>query len=172
MLYKKLDALGQQIADAEKRLEVIAEDHEDIQRLRTIPGVGPRTAEVIVTALDDVNRFKNTRQVSSYIGLVPRQYQSGETDRNGRITKRGSRILRTILLECAWVSVRHNDWSRETYERIHGGQKTRKKKAAIALARKIAVVAWAMLKNKTDWDPEKAGILTTVPECPSNPGPL
>jgi len=170
----QLDALSKQIAAAEKRLEVIAEDHEDIQRLRTIPGVGPRTAEVIVTALDDVHRFKNARQVSSYIGLVPRQYQSGETDRNGRITKRGSRILRTILLECAWVSVRHNDWSRETYERIHGGQKTRKKKAAIALARKIAVVAWAMLKNKTDWDPEKAGLLipTTVQECPSSTGPL
>ena len=170
----QLDALSQQIADAEKRLEVIAEDHEDIQRLQTIPGVGPRTAEVIVTALDDVHRFKNARQVSSYIGLVPRQYQSGETDRNGRITKRGSRILRTILLECAWVSVRHNNWSRETYERIHGGQKTRKKKAAIALARKIAVVAWAMLKNKTDWDPEKAGLLipTAVQECPSGTGPL
>jgi transposase len=166
----QLDALSQQIADAEKRLEEIAENHEDIQRLRTIPGVGPRTAEVIVTALDDVHRFKNARQVSSYIGLVPRQYQSGETDRNGRITKRGSRILRTILLECAWVSVQYNDWSRTTYERIHGGQKTRRKKAAIALARKIAVVAWAMLKNKTDWDPEKAGILipTTVQECPSN----
>jgi transposase len=70
--------------------------------------------------------------------------------------------------------VRYNDWSRETYERIHGGQKTRRKKAAIALARKIAVVAWAMLKNKTDWDPEKAGIRipTTVQECPSSKGPL
>lgn len=168
----QLDALSQQIATAEKRLEVIAENNEGIQRLQTIPGVGPRTAEVIVTALDDVNRFKNARQVSSYIGLVPRQYQSGETDRNGRITKRGSRILRTILLECAWVSVQYNDWSRATYERIHGGQKTRKKKAAIALARKIAVVSWAMLKNKTDWDPEKAGILTTVQEGPSNTGPL
>ena len=168
----QLDALSQQIAAAEKCLEVIAENNEGIQRLRTIPGVGPRTAEVIVTGLDDVNRFKNARQVSSYIGLVPRQYQSGETDRNGRITKRGSPILRAILLECAWLSVRHNDWSRATYERIHGGQKTRKKRAAIALARKIAVVAWAMLKNKTDWDPEKAGILTTIPECPSNPGPL
>ena len=168
----QLDALSQQIADAEKRLGVIAANHKGIQRLQTIPGVGPRTAEVIVTALDDVHRFKNARQVSSYIGLVPRQYQSGETDRNGRITKRGSQILRTILLECAWVSVQYNDWSRATYERIHGGQKTRRKKAAIALARKIAVVSWAMLKNKTDWDPEKAGILTPVQECPSNTGPL
>ena len=56
------------------------------------------------------------------------------------------------------VSIQYNAWAKTTYERIHGGQKTRKKKAAIALARKIAVVAWAMLKNETDWDPEKAGI--------------
>ena len=165
----QLDSLGEQMADVEQRLEAIAKDDERIQRVQTIPGVGRRTAEAIVTTLDDVDRFDNARQVSSYIGLVPRQYQSGETDRNGRITKRGSRLLRTLLLECAWISVRYNDWSRATYDRIHGGQKTRKKKAAIALARKIAVVAWAMLKNKTDWDPEKAGITVqpTVEEGPS-----
>ena len=124
----QFDALSQQIADTEKRLGVVAENHEGINRLRTIPGVGPRTAEVIVTALDDVNRFKNARQVSSYIGLVPCQYQSGETDRNSRITKRGSQILRTILLECAWVSVQYNDCSRTTYDasraaRKHAGKK-------------------------------------------------
>jgi transposase len=163
----QLDSLRNQITDVETRLDMLAVNHKGIQRLRTIPGLGPRTAEVIVTALDDVHRFKNGRQVSSYIGLVPRQYQSGETDRNGRITKRGSRILRTILLECAWVSLQYNDWSRATYDRIHGGQKTRKKKAAIALARKIAVVSWAMLKNETDWDPEKArlNIKPAVEEC-------
>ena len=154
----QLDSLGEQISVMEQRLKTIAQKDERIQRVQTIPGVGPRTAEAIVTTLDDVNRFKNGRQVSSYIGLVPRQFQSGETDRNGRITKRGSRLLRTLLLECAWISIRHNPWAKTTYERIHGGQKTRKKKAAIALARKIAVVSWAMLKNETDWDPEKAGI--------------
>ena len=165
----QLDSLGEQMAAVEKRLETIAKDDERIQRVQTIPGVGRRTAEAIVTALDDVDRFDNARQVSSYVGLVPRQYQSGETDRNGRITKRGSRLLRTLLLECAWVSVRYNDWSRATYNRIHGGQKTRKKKAAIALARKILVVAWAMLKNKTDWNPERAGIVVQpiVEEGPS-----
>ena len=57
------------------------------------------------------------------------------------------------------MSLRYNEWSRTTYDRIHGGQKTRKKKAAIALARKIAVVAWSMLKHETDWDPERAGIV-------------
>ena len=151
----QLDALAAQLAEVERRLEAIAQDDERIRRLQTIPGVGRKTAEVLVCALDDVHRFQHARQVSAYIGLVPRQYQSGETDRHGRITKRGSGLLRTMLLECAWASLRYNPWARATYERIHGGQKTRRKKAAIALARKIAVVAWAMLKHETDWDPQR-----------------
>ena len=149
----QLDALSEQLAEAERRLESIASEDARIQRLQTIPGVGRKTAEVLVTALDAPQRFQNARQVSAYLGLVPRQYQSGETDRHGRITKRGSRLLRTMLVECAWASLRYNAWARTTYERIHGGQKTRRKKAAIALARKIAVVAWAMLRDDTDWDP-------------------
>ena len=153
----QLDSLSEQLAQVECRLEAIAKEDTRIRRLQTIPGVGRKTAEVLVTALDDVHRFDSARQVSAYIGLVPRQYQSGETNRNGRITKRGSKLVRTMLLECAWVSLRYNQWSRVTYDRIHGGQKTRKKKAAIALARKIAVVAWAMLKHETDWDPKKMG---------------
>jgi len=154
----QLDSLSEQVVEVERRLTAIAKDDDRIQRLQTIPGVGRKTAEVLVTALDDVHRFKNARQVSAYIGLVPRQYQSGETDRNGRITKRGSRLLRAMLLECAWVSLRYNSWARATYDRIRGGQTTRKKKAAIALARKLAVVAWSMLKHETDWDPRRMGI--------------
>lgn len=153
----QLDSLREQQTEVERRLEVIAQEDERIQRVQTIPGVGRKTAEVLVTALDDANRFDNARQVSAYIGLVPRQYQSGETDRFGRITKRGSRLLRAMLLECAWVSLQYNPWARATYDRIHGGQKTRKKKAAIAVARKIAVVAWSMLKHETDWDPQRMG---------------
>jgi transposase len=150
--------LVQQLAEVEQRLEEIADSDDRIRRVRTIPGVGRKTAEALVTLLDDPHRFKNARQVSSYLGLVPQQYQSGETDRNGRITKRGSRLVRSILLECAWCALRYNDWARLTYQRICGGQKTRKKKAAIALARKIAVVAWSMLKHETDWDPQRMGI--------------
>lgn len=154
----QLDSLSEQQTEVERRLEAIAEDDERIRRVKTIPGVGRKTAEVLVTALDDAHRFDNARQVSAYIGLVPRQYQSGETDRYGRITKRGSRLLRAMLLECAWVSLQYNPWARATYDRIHGGQKTRKKKAAVALARKIAVVAWSMLKHEADWDPRRMGI--------------
>lgn len=151
----QLDALTKQHDAVVKRLEAIGQQDPRIKRLRTIPGVGPRTAEILVACLDDPHRFSNGRQVSSYFGLVPRQYQSGETDRNGRITKRGNALARTILVECAWCSLRYNPWAKAVYDRIHGKQKTRKKKAGIALARKIAVIAWAMLRDKKDWDPDR-----------------
>ncbi len=150
-----LDSLSQQITGVVKKLEAIGKNDERIKRVQTIPGVGPRTAEILVACLDDPHRFENGRQVSAYFGLVPRQYQSGETDRNGRITKRGNPLARTILVECAWASLRYNPWAKGVYERICGKQKTRKKKAAIALARKIAVIAWAMLRDEKDWDPKQ-----------------
>lgn len=126
----------------------------------TIPGVGRKTAEAIVAAIDDPHRFKSARHLSSYLGMTPKQYQSGETDRSGRISKRGPRMLRSLLLECAWASTRYNASisdrlrlaSKLTFARIHGGSRTRRKKAGIGLARKLAVIAWAMMRDETDWD--------------------
>ena len=149
----QMDALVEHLDIVVKRLEVIGKIDPRIVRLRTIPGVGARTAEILVACIDDPHRFENGRQVAAYFGLVPRQFQSGETDRNGRITKRGNPLARTILTECAWASLRYNPWAKAVYDRIYGKQKTRKKKAAIALARKIAVLAWAMLRDEKDWDP-------------------
>jgi len=151
----QLDALTKQLDVVVKKLEAIGKTDPRIVRLQTIPGVGPRTAEILVACIDDAQRFENGRQVSAYFGLVPRQFQSGETDRNGRITKRGNPLARTILTECAWQSLRYNPWAKGVFERIRGGQQTRKKKAGIAVARKIAVLAWAMLRDQTDWDPTK-----------------
>jgi hypothetical protein len=87
-----------------------------MERLRTIPGVGPRTAEILVACIDDPHRFENGRQVSQYFGLVPKQYQSGETDRNGRMTlclhfdarhRGGYPLARTILVDQAKARCRH-----------------------------------------------------------------
>jgi transposase len=72
----------------------------------------------------------------------------------------GNPLARTILTECAWASLRYNPWFKAVYDRVTGKQKTRKKKAAIALARKIAVIAWSMLRDEKDWDPNT--MLTTT----------
>jgi transposase len=88
---------------------------------------------------------------SSYAGFVPRLYESGETSRRGRITKRGPRLLRKMLVECAWVMLRYNAWARRIVQRISRGQKVRKKQALVALARKLLVRLWAMLRDRTAW---------------------
>jgi transposase len=83
----QLDALTAQHDLVVKKLEAIGKNDKRIGRIMTIPGVGPRTAEILVACIDDPHRFSSGPEVSAYFGVVPRQYQSGETDRSGRITK-------------------------------------------------------------------------------------
>ena len=86
--------------------------------------------------------------------MVPRRYQSGEMDRTGRIHKRGPRQLRSALVEAGWLMLRYNPWARPVYDRLTGGQKTRKKKAIVAVARKLLVRCWVMLLCKEPWNQE------------------
>ena len=94
----QLEHLRQHQHEIHKQLKALARADERVQLLQTIPGVGRKTVEVVVAYLDVPHRFQNARQVSSYAGMVPRRYQSGEMDRQGRIHKRGPRQLRSALL--------------------------------------------------------------------------
>jgi transposase len=149
---RELGELAGLVGEAERRLDALGADDERVRLLRTIPGVGPRVAEVVVAHLDDARRFRTAREVSAYAGLVPRQFQSGEMDRKGRITRRGPALLRKALVEAAWVMLRYNAWAARTLQRISRGQKTRRKQALVALARKLLVRCWAMLRHGTAWD--------------------
>jgi transposase len=167
---KNLDGLWQHLQSVDERLEKIAQQNESVKLLQTIPGVGRRTAEVIVAIIDDPHRFQNVRQVSAYVGLVPDQRQSGQTNRLGKITRRGSGLLRSALVEAAWAMLRYNPWAVQVYQRICGGQKTRKKTAIIALARKFLVRCWAMLRRKEPWQDETVFPSTAPsPSSPTNP---
>ena len=139
------------LEQAEKKLDEMAKADAAVQLLETVPGVGPRTAEAVVAFLPQPERFRTSKQVSAYGGLVPRQYQSTDTDHRGRITKRGPRTLRKLLVECAWVMLRYNAWARAVYQRLTHGGKARKKQAIVALARKLLVRCWAMLRDGTAW---------------------
>jgi transposase len=150
----QLEHLRQRQHEIHKQLTALARADQRVQLLQSIPGVGRKTAEVVVAYLDDPHRFRNARQVSSYAGMVPRRYQSGEMDRQGRIHKRGPRQLRSALVEAAWLMLRYNPWARSVYDRLTGGQKTRKKKAIVAVARKLLVRCWVMLLRKEPWNME------------------
>ncbi len=150
----ELERLREHQDQLHKKLKALAKEDERVQLLLTIPGVGRKTAEVVVAYIDDPHRFKNARQVSSYAGLVPRRYQSGEMDRTGRINKRGPKLLRGALVEAAWMMLRYNPWARSVYDRLCSNQKTRKKKAIVAVARKLLVRCWIMLLRKEPWNKE------------------
>ena len=153
--------LVERIGEVEGKLDALSAADAGTQLLQTIPGVGPRTAEAVSAYLGDAGRFASAKQVGAYAGLVPSQYQSGVTDRRGRITRRGPRLLRKLLVECAWCSLRYNAWARGVYLRLSRGGVSRKKPAVVALARKLLVVCWAMLKSGTPWrepEPEAAAV--------------
>lgn len=148
---RQLRAVQQEIAVAEEKLDAIATADPRVQLLRTIPGVGPRLSEAIVALLDRPERFRKANEVSAYIGMVPKELDSGETERRGRITRHGSRLVRSLLVEVAWAGLRHNRWVREAYQRISGGKKARKKIAIVAVGRQLLVRCWAMLRDGTPW---------------------
>lgn len=155
---KLLESIARQLKVLEKKLDGLGSGDEKIQRLQGVPGVGPRLAEAVVVHLDDPHRFKTAGAVSSYAGLVPRQFDSGTMKRVGRITRRGPSLLRGMLVEVAWMVYRHNAWARRFVQNVSRGMKQRKKIAIVALARKLLVMLWAMLRDGTSWrDPDQKG---------------
>jgi transposase len=127
---RQLRAVQEEIEVAEEKLDAIGAADPRVRLLRTIPGVGPRLAEAIVALLDRPERFRKGSEVSAYIGI---------------------RLVRSLLVEVAWAGLRHNPWVRETYQRISGGKKSRKKIAIVAVGRRLLVRCWAMLRDGTSW---------------------
>jgi transposase len=148
-----LEQIEQQLRRAEDKLDALGRGDERIVRLQTIPCVGPRTAEMLVAVLDDPHRFKSLKEVGSYVGLTPRQIQSGQMDRSGGISKQGHRQLRRMLVEVSWLALRYNPYLRSIFLRVCRGSPSRRKIAIVAVARKLLIIAWAMLRDGTAWRP-------------------
>jgi transposase len=131
----------------------MAESDPVCKRLMTGPGVGTTTAVRFAAAVDEISRFANAQAVQSYLGLVPGEYQSSDRQHRLSITKCGSPALRRTLVLAAWAArnSRHRhpmvEWSREI-EKRRG-----KHIAVVALARKMAGILYAMLRDGTTYNP-------------------
>ncbi|WP_437191107.1 IS110 family transposase [Planctomicrobium sp. SH527] len=139
------------INQVEDKLDDLAKDDVRVQQLQSIPGVGPRLAEVVVAVIDDATRFKNAKQVGAYAGLTPTQFESGTMSRQGGISGRGNKLLRALLVQVAWLARRCNGKISQIFEAVCRGNKTRRKIAVIATARRLLVICWAMLRDGTLW---------------------
>ena len=156
-----LDQIEEQLQTAEQKLNALGKQDPKVRLLRTIPGVGARLSEALVAVIDDPHRFRSGKEVSSYLGMVPRLYESGQTRRNGHITRAGSALLRGLLVEVSWLALRWNPYLAEMYKRIRGGSKTRSKVAIVAVARHLLVIAWAILRKNQPWKEPKVPAATT-----------
>jgi len=153
-LYVELEMLcstQKALADVTCKLDELAKSDKNIRLLRTATGVGARLAEAIAAFIDEPERFKSGKQVGSYVGLTPRQYQSGSMNRQGKISGQGNKLLRALLVEVSWLGLRHNAWLNRTYHRFLRSSPSRKKIAITAVARKLLVRCWAMLRDGRPW---------------------
>jgi len=143
-------------AELELTARILEVEHKDIELLETIPGIGGLTSRVLVSAVDDANRFDNKKSVSKYGGLSPRIYQSGGVTHLGRINRDGRMEVRKVLLQCAHTITRMKSYEawplRRFFDRIR--KRRGKKIAVVALARKLLTIAYGVLKTQRVYDPE------------------
>jgi len=149
-LLKLLDGLNPTIAELTQAIEQEVEKCPAAQRLRTHPGVGPLTALAFVLMIGKPDRFQCGKQIASYLGLVPLEDSSGNRRRLGHITKQGNSLLRFLLVEAAQVTARSLPEWRSKY--VHLTMRRGRKIAKVALARKLAVRLYWMMRKGWDYE--------------------
>jgi transposase len=169
--HPNLEAIGQALLSVrnvllrefnafEKRVRAMSRCDARTRLLMSTPAVGPIVALTYTAAVDDPSRFKSSKQAGAHFGLTPRRYQSGETDRSGRISKIGDASVREALYQAAHVMLTKpvkgctqlKSWAMRIARRAGMG------KAKIALARKLAVILHRMLANATPFNPAAAAV--------------
>src|SRR5437773_442820 len=152
-LLELLDRLNPTIAELSQAIEQEVHNCPAAQRLMTHPGVGALTALAFVLIIGQAERFQCGKQIASYLGLVPLEDSSGNRRRLGHITKQGNSLLRFLLVEAAQVTVRSLPEWRSKY--FHLAMRRGRKIAKVAMARKLAVRLYWMMRKGWDFEQVK-----------------
>jgi transposase len=156
-LLAQVSALNLRIGELDKHIEKLDKKYPEIKLLRTVPGVGPVVASCYVLTLDRPETMKNNRQAGAFLGLRPRQSQSGDSDPQRGIAKTGNTYLRSLLVQSAqYILGRYGADSalrRWGLRLAANGGKRGKKRAVVAVARKLAVILHSMWRNKQPFQP-------------------
>jgi transposase len=149
------EKVEEQLNVLEFKLEFLAKNDRIVQRFMTHPGVGPVTAVSYKAEIDDPKRFKKSRSVGAYLGMAPRQFSSGETIKQGRISKNGSSEVRALLHEAGVVMIsRTKAQSKLKSWGLKKKRKLKTQKAGMAVGRKIAINLHRMWLEDKDFDPQ------------------
>jgi transposase len=152
---ERLRFLDERVGAYDDRIERVFKEDERCRRLAKIEGVGPLVATAVVAAVGNASEFKSGRELSAWLGLVPRQHSSGNRSQLLGISKRGDRYLRTILIHGARAALRRADHKRDQRSRWATRIKLARgyNKAAVALANKNARIIWALLTRGENYRP-------------------
>jgi transposase len=145
-LIERFTLMQKQVTDFDRHLRQLAKTDRyraAFEALQELPGVGLLTALTFLTEMGDLSRFSNRREVAAYLGLCPSAFESGNADdRKGHITRQGPSRVRKVLCQAAWVRVRRDQATHDAWVRIQGGKAGLKKKAIVAIMRKLAILMW------------------------------
>jgi transposase len=155
IMCEQLESLTRMIQRVHKLLNHVARRHPGVQLLKSIPGVGVRTAEAVAAHIDDPHRFGRIKAIGRYFGLVPSQDASGSVNRLGHITREGPSIVRCLMTEAAWQGIRRSHRLRAFYERILRGDAGRRKIALVATAHYMLRTMLSMLQTGEIWRSEQ-----------------
>ena len=158
-MVEEIEALTCRIKAYDRQIAKVAEkQYPEANRLSQVPGVGPITSLAFVLLLEDASRFKKSRTVGAYVGLTPRRDQSGQMDKQLRITKCGDVLMRRLLVGCAqYILGQHGaecDLSRFGHKLAERGGKNAKRRAVVAVARKLAVLLHHLWIKSDTYDPD------------------
>lgn len=151
VLLSLIDALHEKANASELRLNKAAAANPAVRQLMTIPGFGPYVAIGVYAEIGDITRFPNADALASYFGLVPSEAQSGEKTRRGHITRHGSELVRMLLNQAAWTHLRVADKSSFSKQHKRLAKRTGKKRAVVALERKLVKCAYWVLKENREF---------------------
>jgi len=149
--------LNRQLTYSDERIEHLAVQDPRVPRLRSVPSVGPVTAAAFIAAIDDAHRFRHAHQLEAYLGLVPREYSSGETQRRGAITKAGHSRTRWLLIQVAVSILRRRPPQAEELRTwaLRIAARRGKQVAVVALARRLAGILYALLRDGRVFEPQR-----------------
>jgi transposase len=145
VLVEQIRYLNQGIAKLEAAIKKQGPKLPGYENLKSIKGIGDVGGSTLLSAIGDINDFASEGKLAAYFGIVPRVANSNETERSGRITKRGNKLGRTALVQCALIAMRYSPYLANYYARIKSSRGTGK--AIIALARKFLGIIYKTLKN-------------------------
>jgi transposase len=152
-LLSLLEDTKQKILVLEKQIKIKAKDNRRVEILESIPGFGIITAFILASEIGDPKRFPTGKKLAAYLGLVPSLYQSGKTKRTGSITKLGNPYARWVLVQAAHRLVRADITTKLAYQAI--AARRGKKKAIVAVARKLTVLCWRLLIDNRKYQIQK-----------------